>query len=169
MRWAVQILRDRSGAAGVEMALVVPLLITIMFGSFELGHYFYTEHKLVKSVRDAARFAGRQPALYSPTTCTPGEITAAPAPAIDNVARYGKVLVDPTVDKTVISNWDTAVTVELTCPDTGTYGGIYADKDGVPIVSVSATVDYISLFQTLGFDAVDIDISAASQAAVMGI
>jgi TadE-like protein len=169
MRRVLKFMRDRSGAAGAEMALVIPLLMTIMFGSFELGNYFWTEHKLVKSVRDAARFAARQPTLYSPTTCTAGEITAAPAPTIDNVARYGKVVVDTSVDQTIIPGWDTAVTVELSCPEIGTYEGIYAGKDDMPIVSVSATVDYVSLFQTVGFDAVDIEVAAASQAAVMGI
>ena len=42
------------------MALVMPLLLILMMGSVELGNYFYNEHKLVKSVRDGARYAARQ-------------------------------------------------------------------------------------------------------------
>jgi hypothetical protein len=51
---------DCRGAAAAEMALVLPLLLIILFGSLELGNYFMNEHTLVKAVRDGARFAGRQ-------------------------------------------------------------------------------------------------------------
>jgi hypothetical protein len=47
-------------AAAAEMALVMPLLLTILFSLVEAGNYFYTEHVLVKAVRDGARYAGRQ-------------------------------------------------------------------------------------------------------------
>lgn len=160
-------LKNETGVAGAEMALMVPLLMTIMFGSFELGHYFWTEHKLIKSVRDAARFAARQPGLYSPD-CVAGVVTAVPAPDIDKVARYGKLLV-VTGDKTIIPGWTDAVEVQLDCPAIGSYAGIYTSKTSVPIVSVSATVDYPSLFEDLGFGAANIEVSASSQAAVMGL
>ena len=51
--------KDRCGAAAAEMALVAPMLITLMFGSFELGNYFLSEHALAKAVRDGARYATR--------------------------------------------------------------------------------------------------------------
>ena len=51
--------RDSRGAAAAEMALVLPLLLVILFGSLELGNYFMNEHTLIKAVRDGARFAGR--------------------------------------------------------------------------------------------------------------
>ncbi|MGL5837065.1 MAG: TadE family protein, partial [Sphingorhabdus sp.] len=49
----------RKGAAAAEMALVTPLLMIIMFGAFELGNYFYSQHVVTKAVRDGARFASR--------------------------------------------------------------------------------------------------------------
>ncbi len=50
---------DSRASAGVEMVLLMPILLVLMFGSLELGHYFYLEHKLVKAVRDGARYASR--------------------------------------------------------------------------------------------------------------
>ena len=50
--------RDVHAAAAAELALVLPLLLIIMFGSFEIGNYFLNEHILVKAVRDGARVAG---------------------------------------------------------------------------------------------------------------
>lgn len=159
----------QSGAAGAEMALMVPLLVTLMFGSFELGYYFYNEHVLVKSVRDAARFAGRQSALYSPSTCVAGPVTAAPAPTIDNIARYGKSTVT-IADKPKIAGWTTAVVVTLSCPAIGTYSGLYKGKTNVPVVTVTANdVTYPSLFKTLGFTSLGLKLNASSETAVMGI
>ena len=51
---------DVRGAAAAEMALVLPLLILIMFGSFEMGNFFWESHIANKAVRDGARFAARQ-------------------------------------------------------------------------------------------------------------
>ena len=170
MRTTTPIIRDENGAAGAEMALIVPLLMTLMFGSMELGNYFRSEHIVIKSMRDAARFAGRQYSLYSPSTCTPGAIpvATAPAPDIDKIARYGKLVVSGT-DKPVIYGWTTEVTVTISCPPIGTYSGLYAKKTNVPIVTVSASVPYTSLFQRLGFVSFNLKLNASSQAAVMGI
>ena len=161
--------RDQKGAAGAEMALMLPLLVTLMFGSFELGNYFWSEHKVLKSVRDAARFAARQSLLYSPTTCTPGIVTTAPAPDIDKIARFGKLTITG-ADQPKIYGWIKPVTVTLSCPAIGTYSGIYKGKANVPVVTVTATaVPYPSLFKTLGFTSNALTLNASSQSAVMGI
>lgn len=168
-RQSLSLARCQSGAAGAEMALMVPLLVTLMFGSFELGYYFYNEHILVKSVRDAARFAGRQSALYTTEPCVPGIVTGTPVPTIDNVARYGKSAVLGT-DKPKISTWTTSVVVTLSCPLRDTYSGIYKGKSNIPVVTVTANnVTYPSLFKTLGFTSVGLKLNASSESAVMGL
>ena len=43
------------------MALVVPLMLTLMFGGLEGAYYLWNEHIAIKAVRDGARFASRQP------------------------------------------------------------------------------------------------------------
>ncbi|MEW6576879.1 MAG: TadE/TadG family type IV pilus assembly protein [Pseudomonadota bacterium] len=163
------IARNQSGAAGAEMALITPLLVVLMFGSFELGYYFYNEHVLVKSVRDAARFGGRQLSLFAPATCTSGPVTGATATAIDNVARYGKTTTT-IADKPKIYTWTTAVTVTMSCPAIGSYAGIYRGKSNVPVITVTASnVTYPSLFQVLGFTSSNLKLNASSQSAVMGV
>ena len=52
---------DSRASVAVEMALVVPLLITLMFGGLEGAYYLWNEHIAIKAVRDGARFASRQP------------------------------------------------------------------------------------------------------------
>ncbi len=168
MQIFLSFLRDERGVAAAEMALITPMLITLMFGSFELGNYFFSEHVVVKSTRDAARFAARQYSLYSPPSCTPGVITADPAPDIDKIARYGKLTVNLS-DEPKVYGWSTAVTVELSCPAIGSYSGIYKDKTNIPVITVSAAVPYTSLFERIGFDALGLTLNASSQAAVTGI
>lgn len=168
-RQSSHVIRCQSGVAGAEMALIAPLLITLMFGAFELGYYFYNEHVLVKSVRDAARFAARQPALYTPSPCVAGPVTGGPAPAIDNVARYGKPTIVGT-DKPKIVGWTNAVVVSISCPAIGTYSGIYKGMANVPVVTVSATgVGYPSLIKTFGISKSGLTLNASSESAVMGI
>ena len=58
MNAALSLIRNENGAAGAEMALIVPLLVTLMFGSFEMGHFFWNEHKVVKAVRDGITLCG---------------------------------------------------------------------------------------------------------------
>jgi Flp pilus assembly protein TadG len=41
----LRLLGARRGSAGVEMALVLPLLLGLMCGSVELGNNFLSEHK----------------------------------------------------------------------------------------------------------------------------
>lgn len=145
------------------MALMVPLLVTLMFGSFELGNYFWSEHKVVKGVRDAARFAGRQ--SFTKFSCSAVTDTTA-LTQIKNLARTGQI----SGGTTKVGGWvDANVTVAVSCAS-GTQTGIYKGMtNGAPIVTVTAAVAYPSLFQTLGFTSNTLTLNATSQSAVMGI
>lgn len=163
MRSFSQLFCDERGAAGAEMALMVPLLLTLMFGSYELGNYFWSEHKVVKGVRDAARFAGRQ--SFSKFSCAAVTDTALLS-QVKNLARTGQI----SGGTAKVGGWvDGNVTVAVTCAP-GTQSGIYTGMaNGAPIVTVTANVAYPSLFQTLGFTSNSLTLNATSQAAVMGI
>jgi Flp pilus assembly protein TadG len=163
MRRAFCIFHDQRGAAAAELALIVPLLITLMFGSFELGNYFWSEHKVVKGVRDAARFAGRQ--SFTKFSCSAVTDTTALA-QIKNLARTGQI----SGGTAKIGGWvDGNVTVAVACAS-GTQTGIYKGMtNGAPIVTVTAAVAYPSLFQRLGFTSSTLTLNASSQSAVMGI
>jgi Flp pilus assembly protein TadG len=159
------LIRDTNAAAAAEMALVLPLLLLLMFGSFELGNYFMSEHVVEKAVRDASRYAARLP--VSNFDCTSGTMTD--ASSVQKLARTGKP--DGADDDARLRDWtaDTMTTVTVECDTSGTYAGIYTDFPmGVPVVTVSATVPYTTLFGLLGLGAATIDLNASQQAAVAG-
>lgn len=47
--------RRPRGAAAVEFALVLPLLLTILFGTIEWGYYFFNRQIVINSAREGAR------------------------------------------------------------------------------------------------------------------
>jgi hypothetical protein len=160
--------KDASGSAAFEMALVTPILVTLMFGSFELGYYYLSEHALQKAVRDGARFASRQSFANMP--CGAGALAtnvAGPAQKTDLITRYGNIA-GTGIPR--LPGWTSSVAVTMSCGAAATYSGIYKGMESaVPIVTVSATVRYSSLFKRVGFPSVGLNLTAESQAAVMGI
>jgi Flp pilus assembly protein TadG len=161
---------DRSASAAAEMALVLPILLVLMFGSFELGNYFLSEHVVDKAVRDAARYAARLP--MADYDCTGPTVDSTAQQQIRNIARTG----DPDGSTARLRDWadgNTAVTLTCNSDTTNSYvnGGIYADFPNggeVPIVTVSATVPYNTFFGAFGLGASTLNLNARSQAAVIG-
>jgi Flp pilus assembly protein TadG len=159
MRFLSSFLRDERGVAAAEMALMTPLLLMLMYAPFELGNFYWSQHKITKGVRDAARFAARQP--FDTLVCD-SEITD---DRIKNLARTGQ-LADTS---STVKDWVNAdITVTVVC-DTDFDEGIYSGRGGAPIVRVETTLDYPSLFRTLGFDATAVEMTAYSEAAGTGI
>lgn len=160
-----RLIRCRSGAAAAEMALVTPLLITLMFGAFELGNYFLSEHAVAKAVRDGARYASRR--SFTEYSCS-----AASQDIVDktqNVVRTGQVADGGTPRLTGWSDPDTTITVAVSCNTSGGFTGIYTGMaTGAPVVTVSASVPYSSLFKMLGFSSAELLLNASSQSAVTG-
>ncbi len=171
--------RHNSGAAAAEMALVMPLLLIIMFGSVELGNYFLNEHSLVKAVRDGARFAARQSFLtYTGCSGAPGGSVVADT---RNVVTSG-YLGGGTVLTPNISPTDVDLTISCTANAGGQEMlGIYRSRFGTTclgssangcaqMVTVTANVDYRPVVATaFGFSGVGLQLNATSQAAVTGI
>lgn len=147
------------------MALVTPLLMLLMFGSFEMGKYFWDNHIVAKAVRDGARYASRQ--AFSNYDCTGVTVSNAVRDNTRNLTRTSQVASGGTAR---IVGWtDGMTTVTLRCDTSGSYAAFYSGMAGVPIVQVSATVPYNSLFGTLGFNAVGLNLTANSEVPVMGI
>jgi Flp pilus assembly protein TadG len=162
---------EQRGAAAAEMALVAPFLVLLMFGSFELGKFYWDEHIAVKAVRDAARFAARQSFASMPCGGT-----AANESQIKNVAMYGEPNVG-TADPPRLYYWTdpATVTVAITCYDnSGTdgarmYDGIYADRAVVPQVTVTASIPYSTIVGGLPALNSGAHLNASDQAVVFGI
>ena len=112
--------RRSSGAAVLDMALVLPILLALAFGTVEFGYYFYVKHNVQAAAREGARagivpsatnqnvtdavLASMQAAGFNSTQYTVAITdTATPAVAI-NVAT---VTAGTAVKVTVTCNWGT--------------------------------------------------------------
>ena len=157
--------RDDRGAAAAEMVLTLPILFALMFGSVELGNYFMSEHKVVKAVRDGARFAARQP-FSEYTGCVPS------TDVIDqtrNVTMTGLVASGGTPR---IGSWTDPSSIDVTaeCDESGTYTGVHVTSGiGTPVVTVSAVVPYTSVLGQLGLSDPSLELKAQQEAVVTGI
>lgn len=154
---------SRRGAAAAEMALVIPFLVTILFGSIEMGRYFMSSHIVAKAVRDGARFASRQSFTSMPCNGTPTNETD-----IKNLVRTGTTA---SGGNSRLPFWTSAgtITITITCDSTAAYtaSGIYVNATGgARRVTVTASVPYQTLF---GFTLGTLTVPGRSEAAVMGI
>lgn len=157
-------LRDTRGAAAAEMALMLPLLLILMFAGFEAGHYFYTEQKVIKAVREGARYGGRLP--WSNFPCG-GGTDAAAISQIRQVTRTGTIGgTNPRVPGMTLAN----ITVSHRCDASFTDDGIFkGTTGGAPVVLVHAQASYNSLFEQLGVIDSSAIVQASAEAAVNGI
>lgn len=174
MSWLGKFLRDRSGAAAAEMALMLPLLVVLLFVTFEGGYFLWNQHKVVKGVRDGARYAGRLAfAEYSgcPVSTSPAATFAgASLSNIKEVTRTGKI----SGGTPMVTGWlNSHVTV--TCNHVANSTGLYAGNSGnAPRVTVTAAVPYPSSPLTgvagvLGFNISGFSLTASAQSPVMGL
>jgi Flp pilus assembly protein TadG len=129
--------RDRHGAAAAEFALVLPLLLLITFGLFDVGRLMLTKTIVDAAVADSARFAARLP--MSCTTLT----NAGDIGRVQTLTRTGRSIVG---GNPLVGGWtnNSSVTVSVTCFDNaaGTLDGAYDDMLTVPHVTVSASVPF---------------------------
>lgn len=166
-------LRQTSGTAAVEMALIVPLLLILLFGGIEAGHFVWTQHKLVEAVRDGARYAGRLPLnqLCNGTTQIASTQTLANIRLMTRTGQLANASAAPRVP-----GWtDQQVTVNLRCGQyvqTGLYAEYAATYPGAggPVPIVSATnVLYPSMFNAMGIVAPAARLNASSTSPGIGL
>ena len=150
-----------SGAALVELAVVVPVITLIGLGVIEFSNYYYTYQLIQNGVRDAARFAASLP--YDSTNKTQNDA------AIKNLAVTGA----STGGTARLSYWKTTdVTVTWgTIANPGLSGNLqsYRYNGDVPVVTVSTSFPYQSL-GFLGFLKINaITLAASHQERVFGV
>ncbi|MFM5954918.1 MAG: TadE/TadG family type IV pilus assembly protein [Novosphingobium sp.] len=161
-------LLDERGTAASEFALILPLLILLLFGGSEAGHFVWTQHKLTEGVRNGVRYASRLPIDQ---VCN-GATTVLADPALANIkliTRTGQVATAGA--KATVPGWTAGqVSVTVSC-QAFVSTGIYSDLNGAgPIVTVSATnVAYPTLFKMLGNLPGSIHLNAKASTAVIGI
>ena len=144
------------------MALIIPLALALIFSTFEGAYYMICEHRVVKGVRDAARYAAR---LDLGNYACPGATFSGSTTTVQNLARTGQL----SGGTAAVSGWVNGdVTIAVTCASG--QGGIYLATGGnAPRVRISTRVVYPSLMGSMGFTASTIHIAAAAQSPVIGL
>lgn len=155
--------QDASGAAGVEMAMILPLALLLTFVTLEAGHFIWSEHKVVEAVRNGARFASRQP---QNSVCPSQSATL-----ITNVATLTRTgSVGGTTP--VVRGWSDngQVVVTYTCGgfvNTGIYTELGAN--GATVTVRAANLNYSALFGAFNVFTSSLRLNASTSAAVIGI
>jgi Flp pilus assembly protein TadG len=62
--------RCQKGAAAVEFAVVFPILLLLVAGIMDFGHYWYIGHVLSDASREGARYGSRYVTHFDPTKGT---------------------------------------------------------------------------------------------------
>ncbi|NTZ41953.1 pilus assembly protein [Altererythrobacter sp. SALINAS58] len=158
----------QKGAAAAEMALILPLSLLLIFAGLESGHYFYAQHQLVKAVRDGARFGGRHP--FDEINCRSGGYISPTLVADVRAVTLTGVLSGGSEGR---SGWDAdelTFDVSVTCPiSPQATTGIYEAAEPAPVINISATIGYKSLFKGLGVISDSASLRAEQNAVVMGV
>lgn len=138
MSWTLskRVGKDRSGAAGVEFALVLPLLVVLAFGTIEIGWMIWQHAVITKGVRDGVRYLTRVP-----VTCTAagpgGTFSATNKQSAINLVKSG----NPAGTNPILRAYQSATfTVDVDCRDAaslGLSGGTY-----LPVVRMTAQVPF---------------------------
>ena len=85
------------GAAMVEFAIVLPVLLLMVFGIVDFGRALYTLNNLTAAVREGARLASTQ---ISPDPTTSGSMSAVSTAVTNYVVAFGGNAGAPTVSET---------------------------------------------------------------------
>lgn len=155
-------LHAQNGTAAAEMALILPVALALLFVTFDGAYYMLCEQRVIKGVRNAARYAAR---LDLSNYACPGGTFSGNATSIQNLATTGRL----TGGSATVNGWqNTAVRVSVTC--SSGHGGIYEASGGnAPVVRVSTQVAFPSLMGSMGFTDQPVFIAAAAESPVVGL
>lgn len=153
------------GAAAVEMALVLPFLIVLLFGSVELGYYFYNQHQVVKGLRDGARFASRQP--FTVIGCG-GTLDTATETRIKQLILTGQTT---TGGQVRVPGWQASdIQLSVNCLSNAFADAqIYRNETAAPQILITTSFPYRPLFGGLGVVTSQFTLNAKQETAGMGI
>jgi hypothetical protein len=143
------------GAVMVELAIVTPLLVILVFGITEIGRALYQENMLTKAVTAGARYLARGPVkdpygnvVLDDETCAPGPAWSAYETRATDMVIYGVLSPQPG-DEPLLPHLDEPgnVTIGYRGPET-----IDVDVSGTTqtitacVITVSAKAAFDGLF-----------------------
>lgn len=163
-------LGDRRGSVSVEFVMILPMAFALLFPAMELGHFYWTQHKLAEAVRDGSRFAAR----LSPNRLCNGAtaiVSGSDVTAIKLMTRTGQLASSTATAK--VAGWDDGeVSVTVSCQafvSTGIYSVMAAGDSGAIVTVAASNVPYPSLLMRLGLISTTVRMNAKSSAPVIGI
>jgi Flp pilus assembly protein TadG len=100
--------RSQSGLAMVEFAISVPVLLLLMFGTFEFGHFLIQYSTLNDTVRNASRYAAGKASGDTTGNLVTGAAWTSLVTQTTNLAVFGNITgtppaVLPSLDATYIT------------------------------------------------------------------
>lgn len=160
--------QNQVGGPLAEFALIIPLLLLLTFGAFEIGRMFFLQNMVNQSVQDAARYVARHPAVIDPDNCgSPGGGFAAVQANARTIVQNGDLASGTplTADLT-----GATITVEVNCVSAP--GTMETTNPGagtaIPIVEITAEVD-ITDIGFFGFITTDDGITITAEHREMAI
>lgn len=103
---------NRRGNAVLDAALVLPILLSLTFGTVEYGYYFFMKHSLEGAAREGAR-AAIVPSTVSNTTVTTAVANALNAAGLNSSTTTLDAKYTLSISPAVTSASGTAITVTL--------------------------------------------------------
>ena len=114
------------GAAAVEFAIILPLLLVLTLGALDMGHMYFIDHLITNASREGARYAAK----YTGTAAEPTN---------DQISNYVK-LPSPGLDYNAFNLDSLTVTT--------VYAGTFPDR--IATVTVTANKNWWVLGSLLG-------------------
>jgi Flp pilus assembly protein TadG len=130
---------DRSGAALLELTVVLPVVMAVGFGAIEFGNLIYKDHLLWNGVRDGARYLAGLP--YDPST----NDTNAKNIVVTGVISGGTARVAGWTTSQVTITYPTVPNGPTSCTIGGVQQKCYRGPDPITMVTVSTSYTYTSL------------------------
>jgi Flp pilus assembly protein TadG len=93
---------DERGSSLVEYAIVVPVLLTFLFGIMDFSRFLYTYHFVSEVAREATRYAVVRGSSYSGTACASTATFACDATSA-NIQSYVQNLTPPGIIASSVS------------------------------------------------------------------
>ncbi len=156
---------DLNGHAILELAVVLPVVLTIGLGAIEFGNMIYRKHLIINGVRDAARYASGLAYDAANTTQTTNVSTATKNIATTGAISGGTNRISWWTPSSVTVAYTSIANGNTSCGSTRCYRPI----GDIATVTVSTSVAYqpLGFLGFLGLNAVTLN--ASHQERVIGV